>query len=99
MSLSRRGFFGMLAGLAASPALAPLAKLSPEPILEYQYKTWGPNGVQDHLATYYTHSLMSNLLSNLRSNTPLMTLLSDKPLPTHTGKEIKFFTYLPKAAL
>ena len=95
MSLSRRGFFGMLAGLAASPALAPLAKLFPEPILEYQYKTWGPNGVQDHLATYYTRSLMSNL----RSNTPLMTLLSDKPLPTHTGKEIKFFTYLPKATL
>ena len=28
--ISRRGFFGMLAGLAAVPALAPLAKLFPE---------------------------------------------------------------------
>ncbi len=28
--ISRRGFFGMLAGLAAAPVLAPLAKLFPE---------------------------------------------------------------------
>jgi hypothetical protein len=30
MTVSRRGFFGMLAGLAAAPVAAPLAKLFPE---------------------------------------------------------------------
>ena len=29
--ISRRGFFGMLAGLAAAPALKPIAKLIPKP--------------------------------------------------------------------
>lgn len=29
---SRRGFFGLMAGLAAAPVVAPLAKMFPEPV-------------------------------------------------------------------
>ena len=35
--ISRRGFFGMLAGLAAAPVVAPVAKMVPEPEIYTTY--------------------------------------------------------------
>jgi len=59
--ISRRGFFGMLGALAASPALAPLAKLFPAPAYYSTYLlgegaviSWEPNKTYyrgDHIQT------------------------------------------------
>lgn len=38
--ISRRGFFGMLAGLASSPVLKPLAKFLPQDYTYFMFKDY-----------------------------------------------------------
>ena len=54
MSVSRRGFFGMLAGLVSVPIFAPLAKIFPTAtyttylVGKEDIVSWEPNKVYNH---------------------------------------------------
>ena len=76
--ISRRGFFGMLAGLAASPAFAPVMKFFPE--------------TQQLARVYYSKEMIANLKRQMELRSPLMCRLRDTP-KFYGGKEIKFYTF------
>jgi hypothetical protein len=103
--MNRRNFFRLLTGVAATPVLAPLAKLLPAPtpetvrcvIGEYaDYLTVSDIVIEkaidptvEALGTYYSKSFMATL----RANTTFDSMEVFKPLPENTGKTIKFYSY------
>ena len=94
--ISRRGFFGMLAGLAAAPAAIPLAKVFEEEdtggFWSWLTRPIVHNPLADRLRVYYDKQFTANLIANLRANTPLMCRLT-RPTPAMSGKTIHFFPY------
>ena len=58
--ISRRGLFGLLAGVAAAPVMAPLAKIVPEPetyttyLLSDETLVHLDLGIQKRMYEYYT---------------------------------------------
>lgn len=88
--VSRRGFFKLLGGIAASPVLKPLAKLLPEP-KTYSTYIYGKNAVIGQYADFIKFYDKA-MLDNLKANTPFLAMSKQMPLPERTGNQIQFFT-------
>ncbi len=89
--ITRRGFFGLLAGALATPAFKPLADLLPEATV-FGYHPQCFDKLSELTRIYYDQ----RALAILKANTPFQALMQKKPIPFHGGKTIQFFTYLPK---
>ena len=87
--ISRRGFFGMLAGLAAAPWLP---KQVGPPVDFFRPGSFHKEYIIDD-DVYGRISYSQYFIDSVLRHAPFLALLKEKPLPFSGGQTIQFFTY------